>query len=947
MTHMTANAVIGRDDELDSLYAFLDAVEDGPGVLVLSGEPGIGKTILWELVVDEAGSRGAGSVLTHRSAEAEASLSFTGLSDLVTPVLDQVASSLAPLRRRALEVALLLAEPEGEAPDSRAIGLALLDVLRALSERGPVVVALDDVQWLDPSSAAVLQIALRRLREERVRLLASLREGPGTNAPLELERAFREERRARLSLRPLSLGALHRLLRERLELELVRPELARVQETSGGNPFFALELGRALLRTDTRPAAGETLPVPESLHELLGGRLARLRTDTADVLLIAAALARPTVDLVAATHGSRDDAFEALAAAEREGVLQLDDTRVRFAHPLLASICYNRALPWERRTVHDALARTVVDVEERARHLAHAAEGPDSFVASELDAAAEQAAGRGATAAAAELYELAAELTPEDESSEARRRRLRAADHHRLAGAGVRAAALLRELLTEVPSGVERSDVLFALVRTSSDDLATLIELCDEALVHADGDDARSARTLGYRSWIRLYQADVRSALVDARAALEKAERVGDPVLLAGAIGQVAVAEGRAGEITQGLLERGVKIEERLGLRLEYGASPRVSLTKRLAGLGELDRARAMLEETAEDAAARGDERLRGQIAAALCRLEWLAGRWEPALRHCAVADELWQQTQGYSRDGRALCAYLRTLVEGDLGRIEEARGWAENGLAIAEEEWSVLTLGALGRLELALGELEAAGGYLRELPARLLSLGYSDPTVPLWADAIETLIALGDLDRALPCLEPYETHAQSIHSPLAIAGAARCRGLLAVAVGDLDAGFEAFERALSELEGLPYPLERGRTLLCLGSTRRKAKQKRLARDALERAVAIFDELGARLWAEKARAELRRISGRRRASDELTETERRVAALAAQGNSNKQIAAELFMSVHTVGAHLSRVYRKLGIGSRSRLAGRLAIPADGAAKQATEPAKPASGPPKL
>ena len=217
--------------------------------------------------------------------------------------------------------------------------------------------------------------------------------------------------------------------------------------------------------------------VPESLQELLGGRLARLPGETLDVLLEVAALARPTVELVAAVQGDRKRVLEALEAAVHEGVVELDDSRLRFAHPLLASICYERAPLWKRRAVHRALAEAVSDVEERARHLALAAEGPDAVVASYLDAAADHAAGRGATAAAAELCELAAELTPADPAL-ARQRRLRAADLHRLAGDAERAIAMLEQLLEEVPSGVERADVLVALVGTFKADSPTLIELC-------------------------------------------------------------------------------------------------------------------------------------------------------------------------------------------------------------------------------------------------------------------------------------------------------------------------------------------------------------------------------------------------------------------------------------------------------------------------------------
>ncbi len=855
----------------------------------------------------------ATACLTCRGVEAEASLSFAGLSELLGDVLEEVGSSLVLPRRRALEVALLLAEP-GETPlDPHAVGLAVLDVVRAVAERGPMVIALDDVQWLDPASAGAIQIALRRLREEPLGLFATLRLGPELGSPLELERSFPGERLERLTLGPLSVGALHRLLEERLGLELNRSELARVQEATAGNPFFALELGRELVRTNTRPAPGQALRVPDSLRELLGGRLARLPGETLDVLLLVAALARPNVDVVTAAHGDRDRVLRGLEAAVREGVVILDDSEIRFAHPLLASICYEEAPIWKRRAVHRALAGVVSDIEEQARHLALAAEGPDVVVAAALDAAAEQAAARGAPAAAAELYELAVELMPADPPL-ARQRRVRAADFYRLAGAGERAAVLLEHLLTEVPSGAERSDILFALALTRRGELSGLIELCSGALAEAADDDARSARILALRSWIYLMRADVRAALSDGRAALEKAERVGDPVLLATAIAELARAEGWTAEITPGLLERGLEIEEQLGLELEYNQSPRAVHGRVLARLGEIERARVILGESETKAAERGDERTRGLILGRLSGLEWSAGRLPLALEHAATAVELAELTAPPHTHG--FLEGIEALVEADLGLVDEARGSAERALALvgaSSEMVSVPALGVLGRVELALGNLETAGGYLRDLPDRLASQGWNDPTVPVWTDAIETLIALGELKAARGYLEQYEENARRLRSPWAVAGAARCRGLLAAAEGKPTVALEAFDHALAELDSHPYPLERGRTLLCLGTVRRQAQQKKAAREALSEALAIFDDIGARLWAEKARAELARISGRAPASEELTETERRVAELAAQGRTNKEIAAELYMGLSTVESHLSHVYRKLGV----------------------------------
>jgi DNA-binding CsgD family transcriptional regulator len=260
----------------------------------------------------------------------------------------------------------------------------------------------------------------------------------------------------------------------------------------------------------------------------------------------------------------------------------------------------------------------------------------------------------------------------------------------------------------------------------------------------------------------------------------------------------------------------------------------------------------------------------------------------------------------------------------------------AEQGLAhsraFSVEVHTIIGLGVLGRVELALGNLGAAGGYLRELPERLLARGLNDPTLPLWADAIESLIALGELERARDYLEPWEMHSRRLGSPLAMEGVLRCRGLLAAAEGHPQPALKTFERALLQQPAPPWPFERARTLHCLGMVRRQAQQKKAAREALEQALAIFEELGARLWAEKAQAELKRISGRAPASEGLTETERRVAELAAQGRSNRAIAAELFMGVSTVEAHLSRVYRKLGIRSRAGLAGRLAAATEAAAE---------------
>ena len=642
------------------------------------------------------------------------------------------------------------------------------------------------------------------------------------------------------------------------------------------------------------------------------------------------------MEIVAAADGDTERVRDAISVAASEELVELEDSRLRFAHPLLASICYERAPVWKRRAAHRALAFAVADLEERVRHRALAAEGPDATVAAELESAAERVAARGATAAAAELCELAGGLTADD-SAAWRRRRVRAARYYRLAGDSERGASLLRELLPEVPSGVERADAVLELLYTLTGDRRTRMRMFDEALEEAAGDDLRAARILSFRVGFDLWHTDVVAALEDARRALGKAERVGDDRIVAGAIARVGLAETYACEITPGLLERGAQIEARQGLALEYDQSPRYSFARLLMRLGEIERARGMLEELEANAVARGDEHSRVMVLWPLSMLEWLAGRLARARQHARAAYELGEEIQ--HGHGRAWIGRVKALVEADLGMVEQARASLDEGLAYVRGTSEFATIaadGVLGRLELELGDVEAAASCLRELPGRLLAAGLNDPATPVWADAIETLIAVGELDRAGSYLTPFELHAKRLASPFALAGAARCRGLLAAAGGDLDSGLSTLERALSADERVPHPLERGRTLLSLGTLRRRALQKKAAREALETAAVIFDDLDARLWAEKARAELGRVSGRRPGGDQLTETERQVAVMAAGGSSNREIASVLFMGVSTVEAHLSHVYRKLGIRSRAGLGARLSSRVDAGAKPVDE-----------
>jgi hypothetical protein len=389
--------IVGRDGELAVVRAFLEGAPEVPKALVLEGEAGIGKSTLWLQGVEAARERGI-RVLVSQPAEAERGLAYAGLGDLFEGVLDDVLPALPTPRRSALEVALLL--EGGDTADPRTLGVAVRSALDALAAEVPVLLAVDDVQWLDPSSARALAFALRRIGEQSILLLLARRFGESAETP-DLERAINAERVERLHVGPLSLGGIHQLLQGHLALTLPRPTLLRVHEASGGNPFYALELARDM-GADADPT--KPLRIPETLDELVRARIDELPPPTRESLLLAAAVGRPSAELFASldvTEHELDPAFTARVIERTDG------TTIRFKHPLLASVVYHGASAHERRRAHGRLAEVVADPLDRARHLALATETPDHDVAAVLEDAAASAGARGAPIAAAGLAEHA------------------------------------------------------------------------------------------------------------------------------------------------------------------------------------------------------------------------------------------------------------------------------------------------------------------------------------------------------------------------------------------------------------------------------------------------------------------------------------------------------------------------------------------------------------
>jgi DNA-binding CsgD family transcriptional regulator len=421
---------------------------------------------------------------------------------------------------------------------------------------------------------------------------------------------------------------------------------------------------------------------------------------------------------------------------------------------------------------------------------------------------------------------------------------------------------------------------------------------------------------------------DLEPALEAARSAVAVAESAGDTETLVRALTALAEIEGTmaVGDPVDRLRQASALEETTQGVPIAL--SPQTYLGRWHMRSDDLTTARELLEAQAERAAELGDEGARPVILYMLCELEVRSGNWERADAYAGQYRDVMRLDEVHVL-GHEVRHWTQALVDAHRGRIDAAREHAEAGMEAAtgagRQGWLLRNRAVLGFIELSLGEYAAAAERFELVLGKLAEMGVRDPGVyPVRQDAIEALIGVGDLDRAEAEIVALEERARELDRPWALCVAARCRGLLLAAQGDLDGALASLEQAIVEHERLPMPFERARTLLALGQVQRRVKQRRAARETLESAQAIFEELGAVLWVTKAREELARIGGRKASAGGLTPTEQRVAKLVAEGRTNKEVAAALFVSVKTVEANLSRVYAKLGIRSRAELASSLA-----------------------
>ncbi len=916
------SSLVGRSDELDAIDGFLDSIDGGRSpLMLLSGTAGIGKTTLWSAGVAAAKNRRY-RVVTARPTEVETGLAFASLGDLLAPLLDTPPADLPEPQREALDAALLRVSTASP-PQPLGVSLGALHVLRATARETPLLVAIDDVPWLDDASARVLDFAIRRLDADRIGFLVA-RRAAAPDEPLPTWLAtIPAERMTRHDVRPLSVDETDALLRAHLDLKLPRPVLGRLHAISGGTPFYALELGRDLQRRGGR-ATPESLAVPRSLEGLVGARVAALDAGAADVALHAAALAQPTVAGLEAAVGAEHFAA-GLEAAVAAGVLETMDDIVRFTHPLVAAATYSRAVPRRRREVHERLAGFATEPEERARHLARTAVGPDGSIAAALEDGAAAAARRGAPEVAATLAEEAVRLTPSDAVDDRRRRRITESDYLFGAGDAERADAILELVATELSPGSLLGQVLarrahFALMFADLDAADVLFRRAMPMAI----DDPRlriaihsGLAGIGYLSW-----RGWRRARLDMFRALRLAQEFGDRGIEFQALGHTATWLSSLGRPWRHLLERA----DSLAVPIESVPvleHPDVQFARILSYYGDPAEGRRRVQRLIEHARSSGDWTSMSRLLAVLAEIEFDAGALDESERIASEAQAGILQTGEGAFHQDILSTRLHLLVlRGDVVAARALAAEVEPVARASAYPWFRSTVQvSLAMLDHSIGEV--ADAYERFVG--VMSTPGLGRLAPLhWETVVaytaECLVSLGRLEAARRLLDPVERRARRRPWPAAIAEVARARALVFAAAGDQGEAVRYAEEAVAIHSGLDVPFRTARAWFTLGEVLRRSRQKGASREAFGSALELFTRLGAKVWVERTHAELGRVAMRRPAGAPLTETERRVAELAGSGQTNREIADALFISVHTVEAHLTRVYRTLGVQRRTELA---------------------------
>ncbi|MEW2120802.1 AAA family ATPase [Streptomyces sp. NPDC005474] len=917
-----SDLLIGRED---ALAAAREQLSRGGSVL-LHGPAGIGKSTVLRTLAAEYGES-ARTVLRCSATESESHLPFLALADLLGLALDEVSGQLPVAQRVALEAALTGRGESTLQRDGLALRLAVLSALRALAAKGPVLVVADDLQWLDSASTELLGFAARRLGDDPVRMVFAGRTVDGQ----EYDRYLRASTPDTLAVRvnPLTRSQVETLLEHR-GYALPRSTVREIHRTSAGNPLYALELGRALAENPTPPRPGEPLPVPTSLRALVLSRLEMLSDDARRTLLVVSAGARPTLALLHAAGRENAEAETAQAAALGLLATEPEGPAVRFAHPLVSAALYAEASAQERRAAHAALSTVASDPIERARHLALATDGTDPEVAARLAEAAALARDRGAPTVASSLGLLAARYTPADSVPNPDEHRLQAAEDAITAGELDLARDIARQVLARSTVPAQRVRAWIIVIDTAGHAMTEVDAVFPQALADA-GDDPRLLALIHYQlAWRAiLVEGNFAECREEAARSAELAAQGGDRHTELMSLSFQAQTETLMGHPdAPATIKRALKEPQDPQVTVHHNGIGSARF-RWLIMSDQLSEARATITTLLREV------RRRGSVES---EVHFLRGLAETELRcgHCGRALDLARESLRLARDtgiGEVASAMLAALAEASGGDVDRALALARESVEHAEENGDLIYLSraqaALGYARLVAGDAPGAVQSLRRARELEHDLGVDDPARGRWqGDLAEALVRVGELDEAQEVIDVSRAHALRLGRESVLAVLDRAEALVRAARGEHEAALAQLTSAQDRLAKLGYGLEEARAALALAELRTGPPV-----PGASPAPTSYDEAARLFRRSRALPWLRRVDAATvpnpapqplfvqrpqalAALDGLAAMERQVAALVMEGATNREIAGRLFISVKTVEATLTRVYRKLGIRSR-------------------------------
>jgi DNA-binding CsgD family transcriptional regulator/tetratricopeptide (TPR) repeat protein len=912
--------LFGRTD----LLAVVDARLAAGGGVALHGPDGIGRSAVLDAVAAAALARSE-LVLRLRPAPSERRLPYAGISDLLAQ-LPLAASQALPAAQRAALAAVRHGAPPRAGASALARRLALHSLFAACARQRPVLLVLDDVQCLDAESAELISFAMRRRPGPRVRVIAAQR----WPDPAGRRRAVRlcPAPVADLAVPPLSAEALTELLETH---GLPCRTASRLHTASGGNPFLALALGRAVAPGPAwRPA-----PLPEPVRALLRARLQVLPAPVLQTLLVAALATAPTV--TALVRAGRADADRDLRVSAVAGLVALDGAAVTFTPPALAEVLTDEADAATRAAVHEALAASAIDDGEVARHRALRSGRPDAAVALKLVAAAGAAAERGAGSTAAELLLLAADRCPRPLGAQRLDWLVTAAQAALAAGVPALAGRAAEAVLAGDAPAAHRVRARLVLLDLAGQALADMDEMFAAAVIDAGDDPALLAPLRLRLAWRAMVGGTPDDAAAEAARAAAGAREAGDTTTEAMALSALAQAQRVRGDaewsftLRQALAVPAAPVPGWLHLSPRYLAARFAMVDDRL------EEARAeLLTLLAVAEHDRSGEAL-VEVLRSLSEVATRAGRCPEALRYADRAVAAAQQA-GLSPGPTWYTAAVAELAGGSLDR---AAGYARRGVRASEQEHDSIylrrNLHALGQAALRAGDTRDGVAALRRLSDLEAALGATDPLIVRWhGDLAGGLAALGEHAEAAATLAAARSAAHRFGATPGVTGYLdRATAVVLSESGQADSAVVLSAAAAHHFARLRQPIEQGHALLVQGGAERRRRRYAAARVAIGAALAIFLQADAKPWAEQTERALARTErtaavpagGAPPPPDHgLTTTEARIAGLVRDGATNREIATQLYLSVKTVEATLTRVYRKLGVRSRTQLSSKLQTP---------------------